>query len=891
MDVALLVSILIGLALFLLAALGTVLFLYLKWTREVDETVSIIETYLNEVNERVRGVVLAIQEYTPIQRQPYIGTVQELMERMQKADLQRRDVENILNTLYDRLNTIPGTPFQQLLRAFPEAQENHVLAKQLRGAQNNLETSLKDCERLVDRLRRLPEQIHKRVFQAASKMDEFQSLLGKLKEAGVQGENVLRAEDALEQLLNLRQQLPAELLAPAPPEDRVEIREAVTMAYARLEHIEPVLDEWLPRVRAWWQDYQRALDAYENLRNRARHFRTVLETPPPSLIINEFIEVLDQVRQQAKDLNQRLSQPQVDDLSAIARDAEQLDQKIIQAAERYDRATRALTELDRVLLEIETLHQQAQELMEKSEQRKVYPIQWQASRPLWEKHSEQMETLGNRERRRTPDEIDQALVKGAKLREETARLLEGIQDSVSTHTELIKLLQHPHLAEGRTFLASVQPIIEAIRTFDPVNWRKEERFNELDGEYKEISRLQAQVVPADVSAPLPETILKTRLQEAQTLKSLHEKLRPRFQQAKARLDELREKQNSAQEDLNRALKTIDHLILLLNDQPFLRDLASSELKRLSTEIPLKQVELNQPSHGAVEKKVSQAQVLLDEFNRSLILWLEKLNQEVTTQAGRLEKMLAQLDEVAKIQDRAVQDARTLAGRLSAPPSFNPAGMGFSELAGELKRRSNEWQAVTASAQALENLSRDVLSSHQEVQQGLKAVQELLQQAGRRASGRRTWPPHRQSFADLVSQYHNLLNRHQALRERTCSPTEAVKLLGDITRELDRLEQQLEQALREADREEQEVIQREREVEDLTRRWEGLEARFGMGNSTSQDIQAMLRQAKNRVEFIRQQYQRGSLDYDTILRDLDTLIRELRSAVFTTEDGRQVTLEG
>ncbi len=171
------------------------------------------------------------------------------------------------------------------------------------------------------------------------------------------------------------------------------------------------------------------------------------------------------------------------------------------------------------------------------------------------------------------------------------------------------------------------------------------------------------------------------------------------------------------------------------------------------------------------------------------------------------------------------------------------------------------------------------------------MQELLQQAGRRASGRRTWPPHRQPFGELVSQYHALLNRHQALRERTCSPTEAVKLLGELVRELDRLERQLEQALREADREEQEVIQREREVEDLSRRWESLGARFGTGNSTSQDIQSMLMQAKNRVEFIRQQYQRGSLDYDTILRDLDTLIRELRSAVFTTEDGRQVTLEG
>lgn len=890
MDVTILVSMLIVLALVLLALLGTVLFLYLKWTREVEETVVFIEMYLNEVNERARAVALAIHEYTPIQRQPYIGTLQELSGRMQKVDVERQNVENLLITLYDRLNAIPGTAFQQLIRAFPEAQENHLLALQLRRAQKVLDGSLKDAERLVERLRRLPEQIHKRVTQAVSKMDEMQGLLGKLKEAGVEGEKILQAEDALQQLLTLREHLPAQLLTPAPPEDNADIREAVTLTYARMEHIEPLLDEWLPRVRAWEQDYQRALEVYETLRNRARHFRTALETPPPNLIINEFIEVIDQVRQQAKVLNQRLSQPQVDDLSAIAREAQQLDQQIVQAAERYDRASRDLVELERVLLEIESLHKQTQELMESAEQQSVYPVQWQVSHPLWEKHGEQMKALGGRERRRTPDEVEKDLVQSAKLREEVSRLLTQIQESVAVHAELVRLLQHPHLAEGKIYLASVQPTIEGIRAFDPVNWRREERFGELDGEFKEIQRLQSQVVPGDASVPIPETVLKSRLQEAQTLKTLHEQLRPRFQQAKVRLDEIREKQKMAQEDLNRAMKTIDHLTLLINDQPFLQALAASELKRLSTEISLKQVELNQQSRGAVEKKVSQVQVLLDGFNRSLITWLEKLNQEITSQAGRLEGMLAQLDGVARIQDRTVQDARMLAGRLSVPPSFNPAGMDFTELAGELKRRSNDWQTVTASLRALDELSRTVLSTNQEVQQALKAVQELLQQAGRRATGRRTWPPHRQAFGELASQYHALLSRHEALRERTCSPAEAVKLLGEILRELDRLEQQLEQANREADREEQEVIQRERDIEDLSRRWESMSARFGRENATAQDIQAMLAQVNSRVEFLHKQYLRGALDYDTVLRDLSTLIDELRNARFTTNDGRQISLE-
>lgn len=890
MDVTLVVSILIGLALFLLAALGTMLFLYLKWTREVEETMAFVEAYLNEVNERARMVALALHEYNPIQRQPYIGTLQELSERMQKAESERQGVENLLITLYDRLNAIPGTAFQQIIRAFPDAQENHLLAQQLRSAQKALEISLKDAERLVERLRKLPEQIHKRVFQAVSKMDEMQDLLGKLKESGVQGEKVLQAEDALQQLLSLRQHLPAELLTPAPPEDSPDIREAVTMTYARMEHIEPLLDEWLPQVRAWWQDYQRALDAYESLRTRAKHFRTALETPPPSLVISEFIDVIDQVRQQAKALNQRLSQPQVDDLSAIAGEAQQLDQQIVQAAERYDRAAKDLVELERVLVEIESLHKQAQELMESAEQQSLYPIQWQVSRPLWDQHGEQIEALGGQEKRRTPDEVEKALVQGAKLREEVSRLLAQIQENLAAHAELVKLLRHPHLAEGRTYLASVQPTIESLRTFDPVNWRREERFGDLDGEFKEIQRLQMQVVPGDASVPLPETILKPRLQEAQALKTLHEQLRPRFQQAKARLDELVEKQKTAQEDLNRAMKTIDHLTLLLNDQPFLHGLAASELKRLSTEISLKQVELNQQSRGSVEKKVSQVQVLLDGFNRSLITWLEKLNQEIAAQAKRLEEILSQLDGVAKIQDRTVQDARMLAGRLSVPPSFNPAGMGFAELAGELKRRSNDWQTVTASAQALEELSRTVLSSNQEVQQALKAVQELLQQAGRRATGRRTWPPHRQAFGELASQYHTLLSRYEALRERTCSPAEAVKWLGEIVRELDRLEQQLEQANREADHEEQEIIQREREIEDLSRRWEGIGARFGREDATAQDIQAMLAQVNSRVEFLHKQYLRGALDYDTVLGDLKTLLDELRQAKFNTNDGRQVSID-
>ena len=213
-----------------------------------------------------------------------------------------------------------------------------------------------------------------------------------------------------------------------------------------------------------------------------------------------------------------------------------------------------------------------------------------------------------------------------------------------------------------------------------------------------------------------------------------------------------------------------------------------------------------------------------------------------------------------------------------------------DAAAELKRWNNDWQACSATARALETLATPVLDAAKEADQARKSAKAAFQAAGKLASGRRDWPPTRQSLADEVKIFqglekppgwaalapHRLRRAGARARDRSTTSSICSKTASPPPR-----------AWLKASRRKPPEL--EREVEALQQRWQAVEQRYPGQADLDLEIKDLVSQADQRLAQLKTQYKRGGLDYDQVLSGLREQVTLLRGARFNTADGQPVTL--
>jgi hypothetical protein len=889
-DTNLILYFLLAVAAIACAGMLVLLYLVSRWRKLVDHSLAQLGSDINSFGMQIETLRGVQQEYSAVRRQPYTDLAAELQKKIVRAFKEAQVLEERWGRLNSAHNQIAPSRVQALLDVVPGAYRNQKTAGLMWQLRERIRAQISEAQLVAHRLEALPGEIHGQTRQTGEGIVQLEASLKELHEAGLHGKHVEGADDALLRLQQGWARIPAEFIAGQPPDAQLgEVRETTSAVYTVLNDLQPVLDEWLPRVKEWDQQYKRTMDAYDRMRNTATKFRTAIGTPPAALVVDDFRTELEKVRATARALNQRLQDPLVDDLRPLERETLHLDKVVQDAAGRYDQSVRQTEELDRALLELDTLLKMCNAWLSEPEKLQVYPLNWDVSRPLLAGLEEKTAALGGRDLPRTSAKITEALGRAAVLVKEVKAFTGKVDQSLTWHHELLALLGTGVIADGTAFSVEAKTLARAVQAYDPANWSSQDNLAGLPKEVAQLDDLQKRLTSAGQSGGVKESQLSARLEEAKRLTDLHASLRARVERVRSRLKEVQQAESEARDELERAGTTVESMALLLKDNPALQEIAAAEINRSRAEIARLEQDLASPAAGAVDRKVSKANSLLDGLSRSANGWVDKLSANLQTHTRKLADTLAALDPIANLDDRAVTDARNLLSRIGASPTNRKSGLTYLDAAAELKRWNNDWQSCSAAARALDQLAGPVLEAAGDAAQARKSAKAAFQAAGKLASGRRDWPPTRQSLAEEVKTFQQLENRLDGLRTRSIASGALVRELSQVYHELDRLEDQVTQAVHAAETEQGEAAETELQLGALQQRWQALAQRYPGQADLDLEIKDLVSQTDQRLGQLKSQYKRGAMEYDQVLSGLREQTSLLRNARFSNAEGQPVTI--
>jgi hypothetical protein len=840
-------------------------------------------------------------EYAELHRQPYAQLAEELMAEVVEVEREAAELELDWQKLdaYREVKTV--NRLRGFLQAAPDAYTQRQMAVDLNKRCAEIRMRLQASYSLVQRLDAVPAEVTGRAMRVDEGTRAFQTSLSTLKGAGLSGRMMEEAEDALLQVQQSQARIPAQfdpsgnIDPPTQPEgelgpSKTENRQSAGEMHDLLIGIEPVLGEWLPRVQGWEQQHHRLVDAGQNLQKTIVNFRSALANAPAQLVVSRYQAVLLQVSAAAAELEERRAGAEVKDLRALERETSLLERTLEETALQYDRSVVEVGQLDRLLLQLESDFKLLAGRMAQNEIHETYPLAWDTSRLAQNDMQEKIASLGQRELKRTPEEVAQALAAGNEYLEQLGALLEKTTEQNGLYTDLIQLLETTELAEGGEWARRAVLLTREMAVFDPANWSKQDDVGTLVRDIGGLDELQRRLVPAEKPAAIKESGLPRRLAETRQLAGLHQKQRPRVDRVRSRLTELRVHDQDARDDLERLTAAIDQLALLLNNNTYLQETAAVELSRLRGESGRLAEELGRPEAGVLEKKIQRLNAAQEGLAKAASGWLDRLSANIQIHTRSIADELAALDQVAALDDREVIDSREVLRRLGPAPSY-PRPANYMEAASGLKRCAADWQSAAACAAALESCGEPVLAAARDADAARKSAQAVFQSAAKLAGGRREWPPARQTLVKELEEFRKLEARLDGLHGQRWSAGRLVRELTLLYHELDKIEDRAAGAVRQAEVERAAELEAERTVTELTRKWQGLGARYPGQAGIADGARDLVGQSEQRLSYMRAQYRRGSMDYDQVLTGLEDLAASLRGARFSTEDGKSVGVDG
>ena len=870
----------------ILLLIGLLVYLTRRWQKEIDQASLLTGRGLEEARQQTQELRKVQEEFAAMHRQPYMDIAAELLGHVESLEDGAGALEDDWQALETRRKNPVGGRLTAVINAIPETYTQRQMVDQLGRQRTELEEHLVQGRSAVHKLHVVPVEIAGQSRDAVEGIRQFEMLLGEMHEAGLHGRMIDEADDALLRLEQDRARFPEGFTGSGEAKT---VRLAASDLFDLLRNVQPVLGEWLPRIRSWQHQHVRSLEGQDRLQKTAVTFRSALTLPPPTLIVNRFQAGLLQISAAAEELNIRLRSAEVQELRGLEREISHLERTLQEMVVQYDRSVQQVAQLDRLLLELESDFKVLIARLADAEFNEMFPLAWDGSRPLKDEIQEQIASLGSREMKRTPEQVEAALAGGKEIAGRLAALLTRTSEQLERYKELIALLVSAQLADGAEWALRASQLTREVGVYDPANWSRGDEIGSLGRGVAALEEQQRRLVPLEKPATVKESSLAKRLEETRALGTLHARMRPRVEQVRARLVELRRQDKDTRDDLERLSTTLEQVALLLNGSAYLQETAAAELGRLRADVTRLEAELAQPETGTLERKSARLRLLMETSAKAISGWLDRLSANLQVHTRSISDALAALDGVGRIDDREVTDSREMLRRIGLVPSYARAS-NYMEAAAALKRCAADWQAAAASASALEQFSAPVLSAMRDAEQARKSLGAVLQSSPKLASGRRDWPPTRSALEGDVIEFRKLESRLDGLRAQRTSASNLVRELGLIYHDLDKIDDHAAQALRSAESERSAVTEVERTVADLARRLETLGTRYpdqpGVGDG-ARDLQ---KQCEQRLAYLRAQYRRGGMDYDQVLNGLEDLEASLRAARFSTDDGRSVGID-
>jgi chromosome segregation ATPase len=758
--------------------------------------------------------------------------------------------------------------------------------------------ALAEARQMGDDLGRMSWKVAQQARQALQVQQQVSRVMARLHDLHLQGDTMEAAERQAGQARQALAGIPALYLEAGEATVLAQAgKEGVAGVYQVLQETRPALDQLFAQAQAWEGQYQQASDKVSMLRRVLDDLQHTLDNLPAGLEASEARQQFDQLAQIASSLEATLARIEVESMSLVAEEAGRMAQAGQETASQLKRARRELAALDVLLQELPAGFKDLSLRLATLGAKSTHPVAWSRSTDQLSALNRQANALGKvsgrSARRRTPDGISQDLETAGRISAQQKELARHIARVEQAHTDLLNLLAGPQLSRLAEWMPTARRLGETVQAYAAENWSRADAVASLLDEIEALDETAQELVIREPGKPIGEDQVAARLEEVTRLAEAYQKLQKRVEHVQARLADLQQSETAAQAQLEEAQAVLRQIEFTVNSNEFLSSIAAQELSSQVKELAARSSELAQRQSGNVEKKTRQAAALAARIEQSANHWLDQLNEDIEELVEQLSAVLKALDDIAPLEEPAVNEARRL---LASGQTFNAgaypgkARFRLAELPAEFKRRSDCWQACFARLNGLEDV-RPLLDTFEQANFNRGKARKSLSEATTQMRQKQAWPPSTVSLDAERQEMQALEEQWQALGERPARAIPLAAQLANLSARYQTLTEKIGLTAGRAAQEQTEVGALEVEINNMAQLWQNLLYEHHANPEASQEIQELLDAVNRELAQVRRKYIQGNFDYDQALQAMRNLHKKVRYYQVALDEQSAVDISG
>jgi len=873
-----------------------------QWMRrKATSGLLLIEEQLQLYDQRVRGILDFLQSFGSTSAEPFLTPIRTLSQDTQDIAVRLQDLDDAGQNLRAEIEAPSPNQMQNIINSPFNWLRRWQTSRKMLAESASIDTRLAEIEQEMLTINELPWQVALQIRQANAQVAEMARLAQSLQKAGAQGNLFQSAGSRVPIAQRSLTGIPAkffdsgqnELLASAGQVETIQ-------AFESLSAIRPIIDHWLPYLKDWDQSQQKAAAEFTGIQQVVSNLRRAIAQPPSGLKAEPIQERLNQITAMSGELEKRLSRPEVDQLKNLMREATRIRRLAEDAGQQLNRAGERAASLNQALNELKTALENLQTQYKSQEEKASHPLIFDESKEELKRLQQGLNILGPAGQARIPDQISTALDKTAQIRARHQGLAEKYQKVLEQYQALVALIESADLKDGSTWILKTREMIAQADVYDPHHWAKLDTLEAIKADLVALSGMQERVVPAGQAVPVKETRLGELLKEAQQLAELHKTLRPRVETTRVRLEKIQALEKEGKNKLTSAWNVLERASILTNDNEVLRKAAEADIKRQTDELKRLSDDLNSRGQGLIEKKIQAIQAQNNAVLQAIQNWMARLDAENTAVARQINERLAELDNIASLEDAPFQEARRLIS--SADVRLRPSATGplrnplaskliasDQDLSGEMKRKNDLWHSLLGASQALEEKSAPVFEAYRETIEARTQAQSLADEAASRLAQRRSWPPTNQQPMPENQGIAPIDARWDAMRKQHVRTDYAILELGRLASQYQALSERAAQLIDRITQDQDRIYELEEQVEDIKQRWTQHTQSTPDNAILLQGVQQLLSRTDSQMAYIRQQYMRGAITYADVQKSLRLLMDEILTARVPVDENHDTGL--
>jgi methyl-accepting chemotaxis protein len=688
----------------------------------------------------IRSIKGRYRFFEPYQKEPFTLSIANLQKNLFVLILQyevasrvRRD---ILYKLPEKLDSRIKELFHFLRRG--KSEWSHVRSRE-RNFENQLQEIAAEVEKALTSIKEIEKQPDKTMHRALiinQKVDEIRSSIEEMEVAKVWGKSLENGKDRLKIILTETEKIPLDFYKIHRHIDPNLINITITV-YGILNKVEDVSENLFQDVHNWKRHINDYREALKKARIKYDELEKIATLMPISLDITPERGQIKNLFTQLCNLESEWLKLKLENVQSLTLEANKVTQEVtslLATLKRYDDLYKKFSDL------ISNLYSRIQALQFgfSSQVGQVkYPFRWDLSQqkidsliPVWES----IEPVSNS---RTPDKVNTDYEKSSEL-EKQLKILEKIYEAVikqvkelrecwggARHVLVDDWMVKPHNLDQKVIIFSVE------------NWDSKLQVSSIKPDALKLIQRAEQSIPPQEDTTILESKLKERLDLARVLLTDIQNFEFRQKTIESRYDEILKIEVDANEKIKTTLPWIRAIVKEIDSWSLSTSMVKDIHGLFNRGDELK-IALSQRNIGRVDGKLQNVNAWVKEVNNEVNTFANNLFEEIKQNEIAIKLTLGKLDEIGRIKDEEVSQARQL---MAVPVfSFNivQVSIGLDQTHQKIKSSLAQLNQLSKCRESLAMVADPIMGLANDTRECLRKAYDMLYKAEKEFT--RKWPP-------------------------------------------------------------------------------------------------------------------------------------------------------